>query len=78
MEGGACAEAGYGLLLSMQVQPPVGSGELAALAQKSNLLVSLYWHHCEKAPLNAQAISELVMRHAREVLTQQSPVSLDD
>ena len=69
---------GYGLVPSLQVQPLLDSGELIALAPNDNVFVSLYWHHWEKAPPNAQAISELVIRHAREVLTQQSAVLLND
>jgi len=72
------AGVGYGLVPSLQVQPLLDSGELIALAPKDNVFVNLYWHHWEKAPPNAQAISELVIRHAREVLTQQSAVLLND
>jgi LysR family transcriptional regulator (chromosome initiation inhibitor) len=72
------AGVGYGLVPSMQVQPLLSSGELIALAPNDDLFVSLYWHHWEKAPPNAQAISELVMRHARDVLTQPSFVPVND
>ena len=66
------AGVGYGLVPSMQVQPLLDSGELLALAPNDSVFVNLYWHHWEKAPPNAQAISELVIGHARAVLTQLS------
>ena len=72
------AGVGYGLVPSLQVQPLLDSGELIALAPNDNVFVSLYWHHWEKAPPSAQAISELVIRHARDVLTQKSPVLIND
>jgi LysR family transcriptional regulator, chromosome initiation inhibitor len=69
------AGVGYGLVPLAQVQPLLDSGELIALAPNDSVFVNLYWHHWEKAPPNAQAISELVMRHARAVLTPLSPGS---
>jgi LysR family transcriptional regulator (chromosome initiation inhibitor) len=75
------AGVGYGLVPSIQVQPLINSGDLVSLAPHNKIAVSLYWHHWEKAPPNAQAISELVMRHARKALTQvlsASPDKLDE
>ncbi|WP_213762401.1 HTH-type transcriptional regulator ArgP [Caballeronia sp. dw_19] len=71
------AGVGYGLVPSMQVQPLLDSGDLVALAPHSRACVDLYWHHWEKAPPNASAISEMVIRHARQALTQLPPASLD-
>jgi LysR family transcriptional regulator (chromosome initiation inhibitor) len=71
------AGVGYGLVPSMQVQPLLDSGELIALAPNDNVFVNLYWHHWEKAPPNAKAISEMVMQHAREALTHLPPASPD-
>ncbi|MFM0210042.1 HTH-type transcriptional regulator ArgP [Paraburkholderia sediminicola] len=71
------AGVGYGLVPSIQVQPLINSGDLISLAPHNSITVSLYWHHWEKAPPNAQAISDLVMRHARETLTQLSSASPD-
>ncbi|WP_328821781.1 hypothetical protein [Paraburkholderia domus] len=64
------AGVGYGLVPSMQVQPLLDSGELVALAPNDSVFVDLYWRHWQKAPPNARAISEMLMQHAREVLTQ--------
>lgn len=64
------AGVGYGLVPSIQAGPLINAGDLISLAPDQRISVSLYWHHWEKAPTNAQAISELVMRHAREALTQ--------
>lgn len=71
------AGVGYGLLPSMQVQPLVDAGELIALAPNDSVFVNLYWHHWEKAPPNARAVSEMVMQHARKALTQSPPASPD-
>jgi LysR family transcriptional regulator (chromosome initiation inhibitor) len=71
------AGVGYGLVPSMQVQPFLNSGELVALAPNENVLVNLYWHHWEKAPPNARAISEMVMKYARKALIQSPSSSLD-
>lgn len=72
------AGVGYGLVPSMQARALINAGDLISLAPDHRVAVNLYWHYWEKAPPNAQAISELVRRHAGEVLTQQSSVSLDD
>jgi len=72
------AGVGYGLVPSIHAGPLIDAGDLISLAPDHSVAVSLYWHHWEKAPPNAQAISELVLRHAREILTQQSVDSLDD
>jgi len=64
------AAVGYGLVPSIQAGPLINAGNLISLAPDHRISVSLYWHHWEKAPTNAQAITELVMRHAREALTQ--------
>jgi LysR family transcriptional regulator (chromosome initiation inhibitor) len=72
------AGAGYGLVPSMQVQPLVDSGELVALAPHSRVFVNLYWHHWEKAPPNARAISKMVMQYARKALTQFPQASPDE
>jgi LysR family transcriptional regulator (chromosome initiation inhibitor) len=69
------AGVGYGLVPSMQAQPLIDSGELAALAPDHKMIVNLYWHHWETAPSNAQAIRELVMRHAKQTLIQRSNVA---
>ncbi|MFM0234117.1 HTH-type transcriptional regulator ArgP [Paraburkholderia sediminicola] len=71
------AGVGYGLVPSMQVQPLLDSGELIALAPNDRVFVNLYWHHWENAPSNARAISEMVMQHACEALTQLPPASPD-
>jgi LysR family transcriptional regulator, chromosome initiation inhibitor len=71
------AGVGYGLVPSMQVQPLLDSGELIALAPNNSVFINLYWHHWEKAPPNAKAISEMVMQHAREALTHLPPASPD-
>jgi LysR family transcriptional regulator (chromosome initiation inhibitor) len=76
--GAIRAGVGYGLVPSIQADSLIDAGELISLAPEHSVAVSLYWHHWEKAPPNAQAISELVLRHAREILTQQSADSLDD
>lgn len=64
------AGVGYGLVPSMQARPLIDAGDLVSLAPHKNIDVSLYWHHWEKAPSNARAISQLVMDHARDSLTQ--------
>jgi LysR family transcriptional regulator (chromosome initiation inhibitor) len=64
---------GYGLVPSMQVQPLIDAGDVISLAPHHRVGVSLYWHHWKVAPPNARQISELIMRHAREALTQLPP-----
>ncbi|MBW9105082.1 HTH-type transcriptional regulator ArgP [Paraburkholderia phenoliruptrix] len=64
------AGVGYGLVPSMQVQSRIASGEFVALAPHDKISVDLYWHRWVKAPPNAQTISELVMREARQTLIQ--------
>ncbi|MDE1008869.1 MAG: HTH-type transcriptional regulator ArgP [Paraburkholderia fungorum] len=61
---------GYGLVPCLQAQPMIETGKLIRLAPKHKIEVSLYWHHWETAPSNAQAISDLVVRHARQTLIQ--------
>jgi LysR family transcriptional regulator, chromosome initiation inhibitor len=61
---------GYGLVPSMQAQALLDSGDLVSLAPHHKISVDLYWHHWETAPPNAQAISEMVMYHARRTLVQ--------
>ncbi|SHJ40811.1 HTH-type transcriptional regulator ArgP [Paraburkholderia terricola] len=71
---------GYGLVPAMQVQPLIVSGDLVALAPRNKISVDLYWHHWLKAPPNAQTISDVVMRQARQALIQPpsaSPAQLD-
>jgi LysR family transcriptional regulator (chromosome initiation inhibitor) len=68
------AGVGYGLVPSIQASPLIDLGDLVSLAPGNRMPVSLFWHHWEKAPPNAVKISELVMRHARDALTQ--PTSL--
>jgi LysR family transcriptional regulator (chromosome initiation inhibitor) len=72
------AGVGYGLVPSIQAVPLINAGNLISLAPDHKVAVNLYWHHWEKAPPNSQAISELVMRHAGQILTQKSPTPLDD
>jgi len=64
------AGVGYGLVPSMQAQPLMDSGELTVLAPRNKVFVNLYWHHWESAPENVRSISEMVVRSARQVLTQ--------
>ena len=66
---------GYGLVPEAQVQPLIASGDLVALAPRNKISVDLYWHHWVKAPPNAQAISDALMRHARQALIQPSSAS---
>ncbi|PYE25444.1 LysR family transcriptional regulator [Paraburkholderia silvatlantica] len=61
---------GYGLVPRVQAKPLIDAGKLIRLAPDHKVEVSLYWHHWETAPSNAQAISELVVRHARQALIQ--------
>ncbi|HJP60934.1 MAG TPA: LysR substrate-binding domain-containing protein, partial [Gemmatimonadaceae bacterium] len=68
---------GYGLVPSMQAKPLLDSGDLIALAPHNRIAVDLYWHHWEVAPPNAMAISEVVVRQARQVLIQ-SPLAPSD
>lgn len=72
---------GYGLVPSLQAKPLIDAGKLIRLAPDHKVEVNLYWHHWEIAPSNAQAISELVVRHARQVLIQpgdRAVSSIDD
>ncbi|PZR44908.1 HTH-type transcriptional regulator ArgP [Paraburkholderia fungorum] len=61
---------GYGLVPCLQAKPLIDSGKLIRLAPDHKVEVNLYWHHWETAPSNAQAISELVVRHSRQMLIQ--------
>jgi LysR family transcriptional regulator (chromosome initiation inhibitor) len=61
---------GYGLVPCLQTGPLIEAGKLVRLAPDHKVEVDLYWHHWETAPSNAQAISELVVCHARQVLIQ--------
>ncbi|WP_228877476.1 HTH-type transcriptional regulator ArgP [Paraburkholderia saeva] len=61
---------GYGLVPCVQAQPSIDLGKLVSLAPAHKISVELYWHHWETAPSNAQAINDLVIRHARRVLIQ--------
>jgi len=61
---------GYGLIPCLQVAELIEDGELIRLAPNHRVQVNLYWHHWKTAPSNAQAISDLVMRHARRELIQ--------
>ncbi|PXW31163.1 LysR family transcriptional regulator (chromosome initiation inhibitor) [Paraburkholderia silvatlantica] len=61
---------GYGLVPRLQAAPLIDAGKLIRLAPDHKVEVNLYWHHWETAPSNAQEISELVVRHARQVLIQ--------
>jgi LysR family transcriptional regulator (chromosome initiation inhibitor) len=61
---------GYGLVPCIQAQPSIDSGKLVRLAPNHKIAVDLYWHHWEAAPSNAQAISDLVIGHARRALIQ--------
>ncbi|MEM5286449.1 HTH-type transcriptional regulator ArgP [Paraburkholderia sabiae] len=64
------AGVGYGLVPSLQIQSLIDSGDVISIAPQRKIAVSLYWHHWKAAPPNARQISELIMHHAREVLTQ--------
>lgn len=61
---------GYGLVPCLQAQPLIDAGKLVRLAPDHKVAVDLYWHHWAIAPENAQAISDLVIRHARQALIQ--------
>jgi len=61
---------GYGLVPSLQAKPLIDAGKLIRLAPDHKVEVNLYWHHWETAPSSAQAVSELVVRHARRALIQ--------
>ena len=61
---------GYGLVPCLQAQPSIDDGKLVRLAPNHTIAVDLYWHHWETAPSNAQAISDLVIGHARRALIQ--------
>ncbi|MBN3846121.1 ArgP/LysG family DNA-binding transcriptional regulator [Paraburkholderia sp. Ac-20342] len=63
---------GYGLVPCLQAKPLIDVGKLMRLAPDHKVEVNLYWHHWETAPSNAQAISELVVRHSRQALIQPS------
>jgi len=67
---GVRAGVGYGLVPTMQAQPLIESGDLVTLAPQHTVCVDLYWHHWMTAPPNAQAISNLIVREARQVLVQ--------
>jgi LysR family transcriptional regulator (chromosome initiation inhibitor) len=64
------AGIGYGLVPAMQAQPLIASEELVALAPHDRSSIDLYWHHWVTAPPNAQAISDMIMRQARQMLIQ--------
>ncbi|MBN7130626.1 HTH-type transcriptional regulator ArgP [Burkholderia multivorans] len=61
---------GYGLVPCLQAQSLIDAGTLTRLAPNHKIAVDLYWHHWEVAPSNAEAISDLVIRHARHTLIQ--------
>ncbi|KWA46550.1 chromosome replication initiation inhibitor protein [Burkholderia multivorans] len=61
---------GYGLVPCLQAKALIDTGKLVRLAPNHKVEVNLYWHHWETAPSNAQAISELVVRYARQALIQ--------
>lgn len=61
---------GYGLVPCLQAQPLIDAGKLVRLAPDHKVAVDLYWHHWVIAPENAQVISDLVIRHARQALIQ--------
>ncbi|AIP30716.1 lysR substrate binding domain protein [Paraburkholderia xenovorans LB400] len=61
---------GYGLVPCLQASSLIEAGKLVRLAPQHKVEVNLYWHHWETAPSNAQAISELVVRHAHRALIQ--------
>ncbi|WP_081074314.1 HTH-type transcriptional regulator ArgP [Burkholderia multivorans] len=61
---------GYGLVPCVQAKSLIDAGKLIRLAPSHKVEVNLYWHHWETAPSNAQAISEVVVRHARQALIQ--------
>jgi len=63
---------GYGLVPCFQARPLIEAGKLVSLDPTRKVAVDLYWHHWATAPSNAQAISDLVIRHGREALTQSS------
>ncbi|PMS31291.1 LysR family transcriptional regulator [Trinickia symbiotica] len=64
------AGVGYGLVPTFQIGPLIQSGDLVPLAPNHRVSVKLYWHHWKSAPPNAQMISDVVMRQARQVLIQ--------
>jgi LysR family transcriptional regulator, chromosome initiation inhibitor len=61
---------GYGLVPCLQAQAMIDAGKLVRLAPDHKVAVDLYWHHWAIAPENAQAISDLVIRQARQTLIQ--------
>jgi len=61
---------GYGLVPCIQARCSIEAGKLVRLAPNHKIAVDLYWHHWETAPSNAQVISDLVIRHARQALIQ--------
>jgi LysR family transcriptional regulator (chromosome initiation inhibitor) len=69
------SSVGYGLVPSLQVQSMIDSGELVSITPNHRIAVDLYWHHWKVAPPNAAAISEAVVRQARQALAQ-SPTAL--
>ncbi|AIO35045.1 transcriptional regulator, ArgP family protein [Burkholderia cenocepacia] len=61
---------GYGLVPCLQARSMIDAGKLVRLAPSHKIAVDLYWHHWEVAPESAEAISNLVIRHARRTLIQ--------
>lgn len=61
---------GYGLVPCLQAQPLIDAGALIRLAPDHKIAVDLYWHHWAAAPSTAEAISDLVIRYARQTLIQ--------
>ncbi|RQV59907.1 ArgP/LysG family DNA-binding transcriptional regulator [Burkholderia cenocepacia] len=64
------SSAGYGLVPCLQAQPLIDSGELVVLKPDRKISVDLYWHHWEVSPPNAAAVSEEIVRQARQALVQ--------
>ncbi|PRZ55998.1 LysR family transcriptional regulator [Paraburkholderia fungorum] len=69
---------GYGLVPCLQASELIEGGELVRLAPNHRIQVNLYWHHWETAPSNAQIISDLVVRQAREMLIQPNDQAISD
>ncbi|WP_133670245.1 HTH-type transcriptional regulator ArgP [Burkholderia pseudomallei] len=69
------AGIGYGLVPGMQAERLIDSGELLVLAPDDRISVDLFWHHWVTAPLNAQAISDVIMAQARKLLVQSPSAS---
>lgn len=70
------AGVGYGLVPSIQVQPLIEIGEMISLAPQHKVAVNLYWHHWKAAPPNAQQVTEMITRQAREALIQSAAASI--